>query len=81
MTVYFYKGFNTDRLERIITKLDRVLNTGNDEITLKNGTTILVYKNEFKYMVYDEDLNLIAEFENNQLGRDELAIKLIVWGK
>lgn len=78
-TTYYIDGIAVYRLERVAKALDEKLDNGEEEITLKNGMNILVYRDSNRYQAYDEDLNLIAEYDNNFTGRINLANDMLRW--
>ena len=73
MTQYYVDGISATRLEKIADKVDERIAAGEDEFVLKNGRTVLIYSDGNRYMIHDDDLNLIEETES----RYELALTMI----
>lgn len=73
MTQYYIDGISVTRLEKIADKVDERIAGGEDEFVLKNGRTVLVYSDGNRYMIHDEELNLIEETQS----RYELAFTMI----
>lgn len=73
MTQYYVDGISATRLEKIADKVDERIAAGEDEFVLKNGRIVLVYSDGNRYMIHDDDLNLIEETES----RYELALTMI----
>lgn len=72
MTQYYVDGISVARLEKIADKVDERISAGEDEFVLKNGRTVLVYSDGNRYMIHDDELNLIEETES----RYELALTM-----
>lgn len=73
MTQYYIDGISANRLEKIADKIDERIANGNDEFLLKNGIMVLIYSDGKRYMIHDDDFNLIEETES----RYELALTMI----
>lgn len=73
MTQYYIDGISANRLEKIADKIDERIANGNDEFLFKNGRMVLVYSDDKRYMIHDDDFNLIEETES----RYELALTMI----
>lgn len=73
MMQYYVDGISATRLEKIADKVDERIAAGEDEFVLKNGRTVLVYSDGNRYMIHDDDLNLIEETQS----RYELALTMI----
>lgn len=73
MMQYYVDGISATRLEKIADKVDERIAAGEDEFVLKNGRTVLIYSDGNRYMIHDDDLNLIEETES----RYELALTMI----
>lgn len=73
MTQYYVDGISATRLEKIADKVDERIAAGEDEFVLKNGRTVLVYSDGNRYMIHDDDLNLIEETQS----RYELALTML----
>lgn len=73
MTQYYIDGISATRLEKIADKIGERIANGNDEFVLKNGRIVLVYFDGNRYMIHDDDFNLIEETQS----RYELALTMI----
>lgn len=85
-TAYYIDGISTERLDKIISSVAENILNGNDEYTLENGTTLLIYNTSHgDYRIYDEDLNLVAEYINQGLGTRkhlyQMALDLMRWAR
>lgn len=73
MMQYYVDGISATRLEKIADKVDERIAAGEDEFVFNNGRTVLIYSDGNRYMIHDDDLNLIEETES----RYELALTMI----
>ena len=63
---YYYMEINCDYLRRVMEALAKRIQNGSAELTLKNGTELLVGGTTTgDIRVYDDEPNLIAEFDND----------------
>ena len=81
MKQYYIDGITETKLAKIAKAFDEKIDNGNDEIILKNGTAILAYRDEKKYQIFDEELNLIGEYNNNTIGKYNLAKDILRWSR
>lgn len=81
---YFYRGYSAKRLAAVWNAIQQRLAEGNNEFCLKNnGLTILIFQDEFKCLITDEDLNNITEIYKSDAGLAfdyEVAIAVIQLG-
>lgn len=62
---YYYEELPMSYIDRVMTALKERTASGSAELTLKNGLELLVCRrNNGDIQVYDDEPNLIAEFDN-----------------
>lgn len=76
-TVYFIDGIPATKLEKIADAIEERIKAGEDEFNLKNSKTVLIYSDGSRYMIHDDDLNLIEETKS----RYELAMTILQLSK
>ncbi len=62
---YYYEELSMPYIYKVMRELEKRMEDGSAELTLKNGLEILVGKKpNGDIQIYDEELNLIAECDN-----------------
>ena len=63
--VYYYEELAMPYIKKVMAALEKRLSNGSAELTLKNGVELLVCrKANGDIQMYDNEPNLIAEFDN-----------------
>lgn len=76
-TVYYIDGISASRLEKIANAVDEKIKAGAEEFNLKNGETILIFREGNRYLITDDDLNTIEE----TYSRYEMAMTVLQLSK
>ncbi len=72
---YYYEELPMPYIEKVMKALEKRMENGSAELTLKNGMEILVGRRpNGDIQVYDDEPNLIAEFDNGPSGTGGICL-------